>query len=77
MASINPAFALCREIKNARRRSGLSQRQLAQRMGTKQSVIARMELGQGTPEIKTLWKLAEVTSSQLVIRLYALKRPEC
>ena len=73
MASINPAFALRREIKNARRRSGLSQRELARRMGTKQSVIARMELGQSSPEIKTLRKLAEMTGSQLVIRLDAPK----
>jgi ribosome-binding protein aMBF1 (putative translation factor) len=73
MASINPVFALRREVKRARRRSGLSQRELAQRMGTKQSVIARMELGQSTPDVKTLRKLAEVTGSQLVIRLDALK----
>jgi ribosome-binding protein aMBF1 (putative translation factor) len=73
MASINPAFALRREIKNARRRSGLSQRELAQRMGTKQSVIARMELGQSTPDVSTLRKLADATGSQLVIRLDPLK----
>lgn len=73
MASMNPAFALRREIKNARRRSGFSQRELARRMGTKQSVIARMELGQSSPDIKTLRKLADVTSSKLVIRLDAPK----
>jgi ribosome-binding protein aMBF1 (putative translation factor) len=73
MASINPDFALRREMKAARRRAGLSQRELAERMRTTQSVIARLEQGKRSPNIKTLRRMAEVTGSRLVIRLEALK----
>lgn len=73
MASINPGFALRREMVEARKRAGLSQRELARRMGTAQSVIARLEQGQRSPNIKTLRRLAEVTGSRLVIRLESAK----
>lgn len=69
MASINPEFGLRREMKSARLRAGLSQRELALRMHTAQSVIARLEQGLRSPNIKTLRRLAEVTGSRLVIRL--------
>lgn len=76
MASINPDFALRREMKAARRRAGLSQRELAQRMQTGQPVIARLEQGRSSPTIKTLRRIAEVTGSRLVIRLEPPKAPE-
>jgi len=71
MASLNPVTALRREVLKARRRCGLSQRELAQRMGTSQSVITRIEHGEYMPSFKTLRKLAEATGSRLVIRLEA------
>ncbi len=37
---------------------GLSQRELARRVGASQPQIARLELGQGNPEVATLRKLA-------------------
>jgi transcriptional regulator with XRE-family HTH domain len=73
MASVNPAFGLRREMVEARKRAGLSQRELARRMGTAQSVITRLELGERSPNIKTLRKMAEVTGSRLVIRLESAK----
>ncbi len=76
IASLNPVTALRREVLKARRRSGLSQRELAQRMGTSQSVITRIERGEYMPSFKTLRKLAEATGSQLVIRLDSLKAKE-
>lgn len=69
MASINPDFALRREMKAARRRAGLSQRELAHRMRTSQPMIARLEQGRRSPNIKTLRRMAEATGSRLVIRL--------
>ncbi|MHB8255339.1 MAG: helix-turn-helix domain-containing protein [Acidiferrobacter sp.] len=38
-------FAIAREMIEARARAGLSQAEVAQRMGTTQSVIARLESG--------------------------------
>jgi ribosome-binding protein aMBF1 (putative translation factor) len=69
LASINPEFALRKEIAQARQRAGLSQIELARRMRTKQSAIARLERGGRSPNIKTLRKLAEATGSRLVVRL--------
>jgi len=53
MATIDAA-ALVRE---ARERAGLSQRALAQRAGTVQSVVARIELGRTSPTLTTLERL--------------------
>jgi DNA-binding XRE family transcriptional regulator len=69
--SLYPGSALRREMIAARVRAGLTQQELAQRMGTTQSTIARLERGGRSPNIKTLRRLAEVTGSQLVVRLDA------
>jgi ribosome-binding protein aMBF1 (putative translation factor) len=73
LASMNPKSALRREMVAARVRAGLTQAQLARRMGTKQSVIARLETGGRSPSINTLRTLAEATGSRLVVRLDALE----
>ncbi len=49
----NPASLL----RTARRRAGLTQRQLALRAGTAQSVVARIESGQTSPSADTLARL--------------------
>ena len=69
LAALNPDVALQQEIVAARTRAGLSQSQLAQRMDTTQSAIARLETGRNRPSIVTLRKLAEATDSRLVVRL--------
>ena len=43
---------------DARRRSGLTQQTLAERSGIRQSVISRLERGNGNPSIRTLQRLA-------------------
>jgi transcriptional regulator with XRE-family HTH domain len=53
----------------ARVGAGLTQAQLARRMCTTQSAIARMEAGRSLPTIATLEKLAEVTGHRLEVRL--------
>jgi ribosome-binding protein aMBF1 (putative translation factor) len=71
LASINPEFALRKEMAQPRQRAGLSQMELARRMRTTQSTIARLERGGRSPSVKTLRKLAEATGSRLVVRLDA------
>jgi transcriptional regulator with XRE-family HTH domain len=66
---LNPVSALRKEMISARVRAGLSQRELARRMGTTQSTIARLEVGGRSPNIKTLQRLAKVTGSRLIVRL--------
>lgn len=44
-------------LQEARTRAGLSQRELARRAGTAQSVVARVERGQTSPTLDTLARL--------------------
>jgi len=62
-------FDLARELIAARVRAGLSQAELADKMGTTQSVIARLESGTRLPSVKTLMRFAKATHSRPVIRL--------
>jgi len=67
-AASDGEFTLARELIAARAYAGLTQEQLAQRMGTTQSVIARLESGRRMPGVRTLERLAEATGTQLVVR---------
>jgi transcriptional regulator with XRE-family HTH domain len=66
--SLDKEFALAAALIRARADAGLTQEQLAQRMGTKQEVIARWESGKVLPSTRTLLKLAEATGNTLRIR---------
>ena len=46
-------------LERARKASNLSQRALAERAGTTQSVVARIELGETSPTLRTLVRLVE------------------
>ena len=48
---------------------GLSQRELAERCGTTQSAIARLERGGRPPRIDTLLSIADALSCDLVVEL--------
>jgi uncharacterized protein len=56
-------------LRGARERSGLTQRGLAERAGTSQSVVARIELGQSSPTVATLNRLLEATGHVIEARL--------
>ncbi len=60
-------FALAREIICTRVAAGLSQKELADKIGTTQSVIARLESGTHTPSVSTLKRVAVATNSKLNI----------
>lgn len=57
----------------ARSRAQLSQTELAKRIGTTQSAIARLESGQISPTISTLKRYATATGSRLVIDMLPAK----
>ncbi len=60
-------FALMAAVAKARMRSGLSQAELAKRMKTTQSTIARLESGRGMPSTRTLGRFAKATGHRLKI----------
>jgi predicted transcriptional regulator len=69
--ALAPEFEIATELIRARLRAGLSQAELAARMGTSQSAIARLESGQTLPSTKTLLRFAEATRSKVELRLSA------
>jgi transcriptional regulator with XRE-family HTH domain len=56
-------------VKEARRRAGLTQRQLAERAGTTQSAIARLETGQTNPSFDLVVRLIEACGFRLDVFL--------
>lgn len=66
-----PEFAIARELIAARVRAGLTQEEIAKRMRTTQSTIARLESGRTMPSMRTLTRYAEATGSRTVITLEA------
>ena len=71
--ALEPEFSLLRKMLAARQKAGLSQAQIAERMGTKSSAVARLEssLGNGrhSPSLATLRKYAEAVDCRLEITL--------
>lgn len=65
--ALEEEFALILEVAKARQRAGLSQAQLAKRMKTTQSTIARLESGRGKPSTRTLSRFAKATGHRLKI----------
>ncbi len=62
-------YAIASELIAARARAGLSQGEVAQRMGTTQSVIARMESGKRPPSMRTMQRFAQAVGGHLVLRI--------
>lgn len=67
-----PEFAIARELIGARVRAGLTQSDIAEKMHTTQSAIARLESGRKMPSIRTLSRYAKATGSRAVIKLEEL-----
>lgn len=66
-AALEPEFALARALIAARVGAGLTQEQVASRMQTTQSVVARLESGRVRPSTKTLERFADATGTRLRI----------
>ena len=69
--ALAPEFEVARELIAARTRAGLSQAELAERMGTSQSTVARLESGRTLPSLRTLERYAAATGSRAVVKLIA------
>ena len=62
------AYEIGRMVREVREARGLSQRQLAERMGTTQSVVGRLEAGGSKPTIVTLERVAHALGLRLEVR---------
>lgn len=65
---LQPEFAIIRAVLHARIKRGVTQKQLAQKIGTKQSVISRLESGRANPSVAFLKKLAEALGASLQVQ---------
>ena len=71
--ALKPEFALFEELLRARKRAGLTQAEVAERMDIKPPAVARLESGGGSarhsPSVATLRRYAEAVGCHLEIRL--------
>lgn len=65
----NTEFSIVRELIAARMRAGLTQGEIAERMGTTQSAVARLEGGKRTPSMRTVQRYAQAAGCKAVFRL--------
>ena len=66
---LGPEFALIKMIIKKRIEKGLTQKELARKIGTKQSAVSRLESGTYNPTISFLEKVAEALDARLKISL--------
>jgi transcriptional regulator with XRE-family HTH domain len=70
---LEPEFTLLREMLRVRNKAGLSQAQIAERMGTKSPAITRLESslssGKHSPSLATIKKYLEAVDCRLEIKI--------
>lgn len=70
--ALKPEFEIARVLIEARFKSHLSQKQVAEKMKTTQSVIARLESGQQNVSINTLRRYAKAVGRNIKIEITPL-----
>jgi transcriptional regulator with XRE-family HTH domain len=79
-AALAEEFTLFDALFKARMKAGLTQAEVAERMGTKTPAVARLEAGGGSkkhsPSIATLQKYATAVGCRLEITLVPLSQPQ-
>lgn len=67
-------FETARELVAARASAGLTQAEVASRMGTTQSTVARLESGKRPPSLRTVQRYAQAVGCRAVVRIERLSR---
>jgi predicted transcriptional regulator len=66
---LRPRFAAIADIIRLRLDKGLTQEQLAKKVGKQQPAIARLEAGRVQPSIQFLQEIAEALDAELVVQV--------
>jgi ribosome-binding protein aMBF1 (putative translation factor) len=74
--ALKEEFGVASAMIAARSRAGLTQEQVAERMQTTQTVIARLESGRGKASTRTLERFADATGSRLRILFEPATTPQ-
>ena len=64
-----PRYALVSQLIAIRNKAKITQKELAHKIGTKQSAIARLESGNTNPSVEFLERIAKVLGYKLTIQL--------
>ena len=67
--ALAPEYELIEQLISARAESHLTQKELAEKIGTKQSNIARLESGNYNPSFQFLQKVANALNKKLTVSL--------
>lgn len=71
-----PYEQIARQVIGLRMELGISQDELARRVGTSASAIARLESGQHHPSVETLRRVAGAVDRELVISFTEVRSPK-
>ncbi len=71
--ALEPEFAIIRAMIDARRESGMTQKELSERTGIAQGDISKLENGNANPSLRTLQRLAEGMGMQLKVEFVPVR----
>lgn len=66
---LGPRYEIIEQLIRVRLKKGITQKQLAERMGTKQSALARFEAGNTNPTLKFIQKLARALGTSFTLTI--------
>ena len=70
--ALEAEFAIIHAMITARQKTGMTQKQIAERTGIHQSDISKLERGNGNPSLRTLSRLAEGLGMKLKVEFTSL-----
>ena len=70
--ALEPEFSIMQAMIDARKSSGLTQKQLSERTGIAQADISRLESGNANPSLRTLQRLATGMGMRLKIEFQSI-----
>jgi transcriptional regulator with XRE-family HTH domain len=71
---LEPEFAIIQAIIDARKSSGLTQRQISERTGIAQGDISKLERGGANPSLRTLQRLASGMDMKLKVEFLPVRK---
>ncbi len=71
--ALEPELAIIRAMIDARRESGMTQKELSERTGIAQGDISKLENGNANPSLRTLQRLADGMGMQLKVEFVPVR----
>lgn len=72
--ALRPEYAIIQAIIDARKNTGMTQKELAEKTGITQADISRLERGNANPSLRTLQRLAEGMGMKLKLEFLPAAR---